>query len=149
MRDPRAFRIAVAALGVVPAATGLATLARGTAVVRGGERRAANVESEHRFLGTWWTALGPALWAIAPRAERRTAEVRFVAGALFAGGLARVAAARQHGRPDRLYQVLGAIELALPVALVAWQHAVGAGDENRTRVTSLEDWSSTIELRPR
>src|SRR4051812_28673582 len=25
----------------------------------------------------------------------------------------------------------------------------GAGDENRTRVTSLEDWSSTIELRPR
>jgi hypothetical protein len=25
----------------------------------------------------------------------------------------------------------------------------GAGDENRTRVVSLEDWGSTIELRPR
>ena len=25
----------------------------------------------------------------------------------------------------------------------------GAGDENRTRVISLEDWGSTIELRPR
>ncbi len=25
----------------------------------------------------------------------------------------------------------------------------GAGDENRTRVASLEDWGSTIELRPR
>ncbi len=25
----------------------------------------------------------------------------------------------------------------------------GAGDGNRTRVTSLEDWGSTIELRPR
>ena len=26
---------------------------------------------------------------------------------------------------------------------------IGAGDENRTRVVSLEDWGSTIELRPR
>lgn len=26
---------------------------------------------------------------------------------------------------------------------------VRAGDGNRTRVTSLEDWGSTIELRPR
>ena len=26
---------------------------------------------------------------------------------------------------------------------------IGAGDENRTHVTSLEGWSSTIELRPR
>ena len=25
----------------------------------------------------------------------------------------------------------------------------GAGDENRTRVVSLENWGSTIELRPR
>ena len=27
-------------------------------------------------------------------------------------------------------------------------HGAGAGDENRTRVISLEDWSSTIELHP-
>ena len=26
---------------------------------------------------------------------------------------------------------------------------IGAGDENRTRTTSLEDWGSTIELHPR
>jgi hypothetical protein len=26
---------------------------------------------------------------------------------------------------------------------------LGAGDGNRTRVASLEDWGSTIELRPR
>ena len=30
----------------------------------------------------------------------------------------------------------------------AWDGS-GAGDENRTRVASLEDWGSTIELRPR
>jgi hypothetical protein len=32
-----------------------------------------------------------------------------------------------------------------------WKRALtgGAGDGNRTRTTSLEGWSSTIELRPR
>ena len=138
-RDPRAFRAAVGALGVVPFATGLASLARGTAIVRGGGTTDPNVESEHRFLAAWWTALGPALWALAPTAERRRREVAFVGATLFAGGLGRVAAARRHGRPHPLYVALGAVELALPVALVAWQRAVGAGDENRTRVISLED----------
>src|SRR3954451_10359549 len=28
------------------------------------------------------------------------------------------------------------------------QEKIGAGDGNRTRVASLEDWNSTIELRP-
>ena len=145
-RDPRTFRLAVAALGVVPAATGLATLARGTRIVPAGE---ANVESEHRFFATWWTALGPLLWTLAPRAESRRAEVRAVSATLFAGGVVRLLTARQVGRPHPLYRALTAVELALPLVLVAWQEAVGAGDENRTRVTSLEDWSSTIELRPR
>ncbi len=30
-----------------------------------------------------------------------------------------------------------------------WKGENGAGDENRTHVTSLEGWSYTIELRPR
>ena len=29
-----------------------------------------------------------------------------------------------------------------------WAGTTGAGDGNRTRMTSLEGWSSTIELRP-
>ncbi len=33
--------------------------------------------------------------------------------------------------------------------LLTWAFAGGAGDENRTRVASLEDWGSTIELHPR
>ena len=32
---------------------------------------------------------------------------------------------------------------------LAWAFVGGAGDGNRTRVASLEDWGSTIELRPR
>ncbi len=35
------------------------------------------------------------------------------------------------------------------LCLLTWAFVVGAGDENRTRVASLEDWGSTIELHPR
>ena len=31
---------------------------------------------------------------------------------------------------------------------LTWARHSGAGDGNRTRMTSLEGWSSTIELRP-
>src|SRR6185369_5097663 len=31
---------------------------------------------------------------------------------------------------------------------LTWAGTTGAGDGNRTRMTSLEGWSSTIELRP-
>jgi hypothetical protein len=32
---------------------------------------------------------------------------------------------------------------------LTWAGAVGAGDRDRTGMTSLEGWGSTIELRPR
>jgi hypothetical protein len=32
---------------------------------------------------------------------------------------------------------------------MTWPYAQRAGDENRTRTTSLEGWGSTIELHPR
>ena len=31
---------------------------------------------------------------------------------------------------------------------LSWDGGVGAGDGNRTRMTSLEGWGSAIELRP-
>ena len=37
----------------------------------------------------------------------------------------------------------------LPLNIFKIYSKYGAGDENRTHVTSLEGWSSTIELRPR
>src|SRR3954447_12714138 len=47
------------------------------------------------------------------------------------------------------------VNLALPIAAASCQkenticfEAAGAGDGNRTHVTSLEGWSSTIELHP-
>lgn len=111
-------------LGAVPVATGAATLARGTSVVRDAPAMHPNVESEHRFLAVWWTALGPALWSLVPEVERRERAVRAFAATLFAGGLVRVATARRVGAPHPLYRALTAVELALPPVVVAWQESV-------------------------
>ena len=120
LTDPKTLRVAIATLGVVPAVTGLASMARGTALTPD----AASADSEHRFYAAWWTALGPVLWSLAPQAERRTRELDAVAATLFAGGLARIAGSRHRGRPAARYEVLAALELVLPAALVLWPRAV-------------------------
>lgn len=120
LTDPKTLHLTIAALGVVPAVTGLASMARGTALTPD----AASAESEHRFYAAWWTALGPVLWSLAPRAEHRTKELDAVAATLLAGGVARLVGTRHTGAPARRYQALTAVELALPAALVLWPRAV-------------------------
>jgi hypothetical protein len=124
MDSRRALQGALLGLGTVPFATGLASLARGTTIVRDAPAPHPNVESEHRFLAVWWTALGPVLWSLAPEVERRERALRAVAATLFAGGVVRLVAARQVGAPHPLYRALAALELGLPPVLVAWQESV-------------------------
>ncbi|HEX8003198.1 MAG TPA: DUF4345 domain-containing protein [Mycobacteriales bacterium] len=124
MDSRRALQCALVALGAVPFATGVATLARGTAIVRDAPPPDPNVESEHRFFAVWWTAVGPLLWSLVPEVERRERALRGVAATLFAGGVVRLVAARKTGAPHPLYRALAAAELALPPVMVAWQEAV-------------------------
>jgi hypothetical protein len=125
-RSRRGLQVVLVGLGALAASTGVATLARGTAIVRDAPAPDPNVESEHRFMAAWWTALGPVLWSLAPRVEERGTAVRAVAATSFAGGVARLVAARQVGPPHPLYRALTAVELALPPVLVAWQARVRA-----------------------
>jgi len=120
----RALQGALIGLGAVATATGLATLARGTVVIIDAPVAAANVDSEHRFMAAWWTALGPTLWAATPRVEKQERVIRAVAATTFVGGLARLLSARQVGTPHPLYSALTAIELVLPPVLVAWQRSI-------------------------
>ncbi len=55
---------------------------------------------------------------------------------------------RKSTRNDKSRQVRNA-ERQTVSDLRKWPLTSGAGDGNRTRTTSLEGWSSTIELRPR
>lgn len=124
MASRRAFQVTLAALGCVPVATGLATLARGTSVVLDAPAPDPNVDSEHRFFAVWWTALGPVLWSLVPHVERRERAVRAVGAATFAGGVARLVAARQVGAPHPLYRFLTKVELVLPPVLLAWHASI-------------------------
>jgi hypothetical protein len=79
------------------------------------------VESELRFYAAFYAAYGLAVLRVAPGADRHTAAVRALAGALFLAGLARAAGWIAVGRPHRPQRGLLAIELAAPPAIVAWQ----------------------------
>ncbi len=52
--------------------------------------------------------------------------------------------ARQKGLEPLTYCLEGSCSIQLSY----WRMLHGAGDGNRTRVTSLEGWCSTIELHP-
>ena len=52
--------------------------------------------------------------------------------------------ARQEGLEPPTYCLEGSCSIQLSY----WRIMIGAGDGNRTRVSSLEGWCSTIELHP-
>ncbi len=119
----RALRI----LAIVPIVAGSATVLFGSDIIREHGTVTPSVESELRFYGVWWIALGIFLASLAPRIEERGRELRIVCGLLFLGGLARLWAIVDVGRPATDYVVLMGIELGLAVVLVLWQKRVARG----------------------
>jgi hypothetical protein len=112
--------------GVVATTAGLDTVIRGGKSLPGQPLANPVVESELRFYAAFYVAYGVAALRIAPRADRDTASLRALAGALFLAGIARIIGWRAVGRPHRLQLALLAIELAAPPSMVAWQARLGA-----------------------
>jgi hypothetical protein len=112
--------------GVVATTAGLHTVIAGARSVP--RQRPANpsVESELRFYAAFYVAYGLVALRVAPRADRDTATVRALAGALLLAGLARAGGWRAVGRPHRLQLALLVIELGAPPSIVAWQARVAA-----------------------
>ena len=101
---------------------GLVHVALGTASVPG-ESADATVDSRERFYGTVFAGYGVA-WVWAARAVPLPCTViRWLAGILLAGGLARVVSLAVHGRPHWFQIVLTAVELVVPLP-VLWLTAV-------------------------
>ena len=117
----RVLRVALVVAGCIPTATGIASMARGTSIVRDAGPVAPGVDSEHRYYAAFWTALGPVLWHTALHPERHRARIDAMAATVFAGGVARLLSARQVGAPHPTYRVLTVAELVLPVAVTGWQ----------------------------
>ena len=124
----RGLQLLFVGLGALATTTGAAVLARGADAVTGATGPVPpSVDSELRWHAAWWTALGPVMWHLAPRIERETRAVRYLSAVVLVGGLTRLVSMRQVGRPHRTFEVLTAIELALPPLLVEWQRRVAAG----------------------
>lgn len=109
------------ALALIPIVAGLATAILGGDAVRGAGEIDVNVGSELRYYSVFYVGFGLYLWSLAPRVAERGRELRWAAGLLFCGGLARALGIAMDGRPATDYLVLMGIELTLPVMLVLWQ----------------------------
>jgi uncharacterized membrane protein YgdD (TMEM256/DUF423 family) len=107
--------------GAVATVSGLHSVAAGAKSIAGQDMANASVESELRFYAAFYVAYGLAVLRVAPRADRDTAAVRALAGALFLAGLARASGWLAAGKPHPLQRGLLVIELTGPSAIVAWQ----------------------------
>ncbi|HEX6152327.1 MAG TPA: DUF4345 domain-containing protein [Solirubrobacterales bacterium] len=117
-----ALQVLLVALGAVAVAAGLFTVITGSGGMPGDSSATANVESELRFYATFWTGFGVLALHAARRPERATQLLRGLSLFLFLGGLARLFAWLDSGRPDTQFLVLMGLELTLPLFIV-WAQA--------------------------
>ena len=128
----RRLQVLLGAMGVVAAAAGADGVLRGASGVRAAGRVSADVDSEFRFFAAWYAAFGVLLLDAARGREGTERTVRIASGGLLAGAIGRVLSIRRFGRPSVLYRILMAIEIVLPVLVLAWRdRALG---EPRTRL---------------
>jgi predicted acyltransferase len=106
-------------IGVAIVAIGLVHIAIGARFIQGVGNPTASVDSEARFFGAVFVGYGLChIWA-AFDVRERTAWIMALAGVMFLGGLARLVSMAMSGLPHALYIGLTAVELVLPLILVA------------------------------
>src|SRR5262245_2819702 len=120
----RALQIVTAVLGVIPLATGSIGLLglRDPLYLRCGVP--VGLDSNLRFYSGLWLGLGIAMYSILPSIERQTVLFRAFWGAIFLGGLGRLASIVGVGRPPAPLLGVIALELVGAPVFVVWQRQV-------------------------
>lgn len=121
----RGLQVVLVVGGLVAITTGLVAIIGGADTFPGSPSMENPADNEGRFLNAFWIAFGVALLWVAPRVERETTLIRFLAAALFLGGLARVISIIDVGEPADMQYVLMGIELTLAPLVVVWQTLLG------------------------
>jgi hypothetical protein len=85
---------------------------------------AADLTSHYRYLSGLFFGLGLVLASCVPRIEVRTRRLRWAAGAIVLGGLARLGGLAMGDAPSLAHHVALAAELGLTPLLVLWQARV-------------------------
>jgi hypothetical protein len=102
----------IAAIGIA-----LTHIAFGPASIPGSVPVNATMDSEDRFYATLFLGYGVAVMWCLRAIDRRAQIIRFLAGLLFAGGVARVVSMLEVGPPNALFQALTAVEFVVPVLI--------------------------------
>ncbi|MFI5612478.1 DUF4345 domain-containing protein [Amycolatopsis sp. NPDC051903] len=129
-KSRKALLTVLGVLGAIPVASGLTGILGGPDRAPGGAPTTPSVDSEYRFVNTFWTAAGLALWWSLRRPEKRAATTRLVLATAAAGGVPRLISARRTGAPHPVFRAATVLEL-LVVPLVLLWHAlvVRSGDQ--------------------
>ncbi|MER7474425.1 DUF4345 domain-containing protein [Micromonospora sp. NPDC000018] len=124
MSSRRIFQLVLVLLGLFVVVTGTLDLLLGPAVVLGSVDVPVNVDSQYRYFGGLWLALGLVLLGAARQPERGHTALRVVYLAVFVGGVGRLASLLAAGTPHPLYVAFIGVEFVLPPLLLLWQNRV-------------------------
>jgi hypothetical protein len=119
----RSLQVVIILLSLLPLFFGAMGVLYGAGRFEFAGRVPVNLDSQYRFLSAWYLGLAALAWWIAPRIVAQTTLFRIICGAVFLGGLARLASIAQVGWPDGRFVVVMAIELLFPL-LAVWQSAL-------------------------
>ncbi len=117
-------RIGLRLASAVAIGTGTSVMARGTAAIPGGAPAAPSVDNVLRFYAAWWAGAGLLMWRIAPDTRTHHDILKGILGVNFLGGLIRLHASRQSGRPHLLFRIIAIEELILSPLLFVVQQRI-------------------------
>lgn len=120
----RGLQLALGAIGTVATVAGSDAVLRGAAQVLDGGDASANLDTELRFYASWYVVFGVLMLRAARRPEAETTTVRACGAGFLLAAFGRAVSSRAVGRPHPLFQVLMAMEAAIPVVLIPWQRRV-------------------------
>ena len=119
--ERRLLQGAVAVACLVPLLAGLAGIAEGPAMVRGGAAMSADLDSHMRYLSGLLLGIGVAFLSCVPRIEGRGQVFQLLGGIVVVGGLARLGSLLAVGVPGLEHQLALGMELFVVPALMLWQ----------------------------
>jgi uncharacterized protein YjeT (DUF2065 family) len=134
----RLLQIATGLLGLVPILTGMITMlgTRDPLYAATDIPELPVLDSNLRFFGGVWLALGIALLWLIPRIERETALFRAIWGAIFLGGIGRALSMVLIDAPPVPFIGFTALELIGAPLFIYWQSRVAAAAAEWTRPAS-------------
>ena len=124
----RGLQILLGVLSLIPIVLAIQNVGGGAAALQDGPVSAA-LDSQFRYLSTFYLALTALIWWMIPNIERHKVPLRILIGAIFLGCLARMYSMAEVGHPgDELFAGI-IIEFAL-ILVIPWQAVVAKRLQN-------------------